>query len=63
MRHAYIRKRLPTSAPEQAPVKTGNYSPAAAAMAITLVGAKVYETGKHLNEECAQRARENPIIF
>lgn len=63
MRHAYIRKPLPTSAPEQAPVKTGNYSPAAAAMAITLVGAKVYETGKHLNEECAQRAGENPIIF
>lgn len=52
-----------TSAPEQAPVKTGNYSPAAAAMAITPVGAEVREMEKSRNKEYAQRARENPIIF
>lgn len=42
MRHTSGKKHS-TLAPEHAPVKTGNYSPTAAAMAIKLVGEKVYE--------------------
>lgn len=45
MRHTSGSKHS-TLAPEHAPVKTGNYSPTAAAMAIKLVGEKVYEMKK-----------------
>lgn len=51
-----------TSAAGRAPVKTGNYSPVAAAMAIPLLGASKHEVEKNLNRECAQQARENPVI-
>lgn len=46
MRRACIRKEPSAPAPEQAPVKTGDYLPAADATAATLVGAKVYGVEK-----------------
>lgn len=61
MRHTSGRKHS-TLAPEHAPVKTGNYSPTAAAMAIKLVGEKVYEMKKKREKQRGRGVRHNNQI-